>query len=138
MASLPLAAPHLSAWTDRAERTPAPAPRNYAAATADRFSDFEWSIVAMAERDGLSSLRKPNRFWAFVGLVFGITPANRLANDRLEALRRLAVLAWRYRWNVPSSELQAFFDAGYSPAHYELLQGRIAAAHAEQRRRTAR
>lgn len=97
-------------------------------------SDLEWSIVGMAARDSLASLRTANRFWSLVNAIFGIKPANRLANDKLESLRRIAVLAWRYRWNVPQSELQAFLDAGYSSDHFNLLQNRIAQARAKRGR----
>jgi hypothetical protein len=137
MASLPV-----PAWSDDLigaaaplqthNRSPAPAP------APPHFSDLEWSIVAMAERDGLASLRKPNAFWSLIGAVFGIKPANRLANDRLEALRRVAVLAWRYRWNVSEAEMKAFFAAGYSPDDFETMLGRINAVRAAQRGRHAR
>jgi hypothetical protein len=103
-----------------------------------KFSDLEWSIVAMAQSDSLATLREPSRFWSMVNAIFGVKPANRLANDRLEALRRVAVLAWRYRWNVPTSELKAFFSAGFSEAQYEQLQSRISAVRASSARRTAR
>ena len=133
MASRPV-----TTFTDQAIRAPAPARLVVSGDAAAQLSDFEWSIVAMAERDRLSSLRKPNSFWALMNLIFGLKPANRLASDRLEALRRVAVLAWRYRWNVPQSELQAFFEAGYSPAQYEHLQSRIASVRAAHGRRKAR
>ncbi|MEO5774442.1 MAG: hypothetical protein ABIQ32_10045 [Sphingomicrobium sp.] len=89
------------------------------------FSDLEWSIVAMAESDRVASLREPNRFWAVVGVLFGLRPANRLANDRLEALRRTAVLTWRERSIIPQTEVEAFLRAGFSPAQLELLQDTI-------------
>ena len=133
MASLPV-----STWTHSGMRAAARAPLLASLNPASQLSDFEWSIIAMAERDSLASLRKPNRFWALMNLIFGLKPANRLASDRLEALRRVAVLAWRYRWNVPESELQAFFEAGYSPAQYEHLQNRIAFVRASQGKRKAR
>jgi hypothetical protein len=133
MASRPI-----SQLTDHGTRVAAPARLTVSIAAATQLSDFEWSIVAMAERDSLASLGRPNRFWALMNLLFGLKPANRLASDRLEALRRVAVLAWHYRWNVPESELQAFFEAGYSPAQYEHLQSRIASVRAAQSRRKAR
>lgn len=133
MASLPL-----PAWSNQAAAAAVPARAPVVAEAATQLSNFEWSIVAMAERDGLASLRKPNGFWTLVSAIFGIKLPNRLANDRLEALRRVAVLAWRYGWNVPASELNAFFDAGYSPAQYEQLQAKVAATRAHQRRRTTR
>jgi hypothetical protein len=130
MASLPI-----PVWSEDLIGAPAPLPRQVrstAPATA-HFSDLEWSIVAMAERDGLTSLRKPNAYWSLIGALFGIKPANRLAGDRLEALRRVAVLAWRYRWNVPEAELKAFIAAGYSPDQFETMLGRISAIRAAQR-----
>lgn len=120
MASRPLAS-----WP--AQPASAPAwPRLRAVESDVTFSDLEWSIVAMAENDGLASLRQPNRFWKFVGAIFGIRTVNRLASDRLEALRRVAVLVWQGGPGVPQNELHAFFEAGFTPSHLEQLQRRIA------------
>ena len=124
MASRPLAS-----WSAPPASAPL-RPRLRAVAAGASFSDLEWSIVAMAERDGLASLRQPNRFWSLVRRIFGIRPANRLANDRLEMLRRVAVLLWRGKQDVAQSEMPAFLAAGFSPAHFGQLQQRIAAASA--------
>ena len=117
----------LASWPAQPASVSAPT-RPQPVEKAVRFSDLEWSIVAMAEQDGLASLRQSNRFWSLIGAIFGIRPANRLASDRLEALRRVAVLVWRGRQGVPQDELQAFFAAGFSPSHFEKLQRRIASA----------
>ena len=120
MASRPLAS-----WP--AQPAPAPArPRLRVVENAVTFSDLEWSIVAMAEQDGLASLRRPNRFWSLVAAIFGIRTPNRLASDRLEALRRVAVLVWRGTRSLPEVELQPFFEAGFSQSHLEQLERRIA------------
>jgi hypothetical protein len=111
-----------------------PAPVEVAA----RLSALEWSIVAMAERDSVSSLREPGRFLSALQSIFGIRRVNRLANDKLEALRRVAVHAWHFRWNVPDSELQEFLSAGYSLDQYQLVQLSIAQARAGRGRRGAR
>jgi hypothetical protein len=104
-----------------------------------RLSALEWSIVAMAEHDRVSSLREPGAFLSALGSLFGVRRVNRLANDRLEALRRIAVLAWRYRWNVAQSELDQFLDAGFSLDQYELIQTSIGQARmAAAKRRTSR
>jgi hypothetical protein len=103
-----------------------------------RLSALEWSIVAMAERTALSSIREPSRFIAALGSLFGLRRPNRLANDRLEALRRVAILAWHHRWNVPKSELASFFDAGFTPDQYELIQNSIGQARSARRRRAVR
>ena len=102
-----------------------------------RLSALEWSVVAMAERDRLSSIREPSRFIVALNAIFGLKRPNRLANDGLEAVRRIAVLAWHHGWNVPKSELSAFLEAGFSTDHFELIQNSIGQARAARRRRTA-
>ena len=136
MASLPM-----PAWSQHALRLPqvVPVPKPHAAPTT--LTALEWSIVAMAEKDAISSLREPSRFVSALRSLFGVRRPNRLANDRLEALRRLAVYAWHHRWNVPDSELREFVSAGYSLDHYQLVQSSIVQARsnrAAQSRRFAR
>jgi hypothetical protein len=136
MASLPM-----PAWSQQAFRRPQVVrePGHHAAPAT--LTALEWSIVAIAEKDALSSLREPSRFVTALRSLFGVRRPNRLANDRLEALRRLAVHAWHHRWNVPDSELREFVAAGYSLDHYQLVQSSIAEARsnrAAQSRRLAR
>ena len=95
----------------------------------------------MAEKDGISSLREPSRFVSALGSLFGVRRPRRLANDRLECLRRLAVYAWHYHWNVPDSELREFVAAGFYKDHYQLVQTSIDKARSNrvgQNRRFAR
>ena len=103
-----------------------------------RLSALEWSVVAMAERDSLSSIREPSRFIAALSALFGIKRPNKLANEGLEALRRIAILAWHYGWDVPKSELRDFRAAGFSTDQFELIQNSIGQARAARRRRIAR
>ena len=134
MASQPLSVPQ---W--RPAPTPAAAaPGIVGTVPPVRLSALEWSVVAMAERDGLSSIREPGRFLSALGSVFGVRRPNRLANDRLEALRRMAILAWHHHWNVPKWEIAAFLRAGFSIDHYELVQDSIGQARSSRSRRTAR
>ncbi|HWU93219.1 MAG TPA: hypothetical protein VN106_08240 [Sphingomicrobium sp.] len=134
MASLPL-----QSWPQGA--SPRPATESAASIVgvepAARLSALEWSIVAMAERDRFSSLREPGRIVAALGSLFGVRRPNRLANDRLEALRRIAVLAWHHRWNVPKSELHQFLAAGFSIDQYELIQTSIGQARSAAATRRA-
>jgi hypothetical protein len=89
----------------------------------------------MAEKDTVLSLREPSRFVTALGSLFGLRRPNRLANDRLEALRRLAVHAWHYRWNVPASELRHFLDAGFTHDQYQLVQNSIAQTRSSRAQR---
>lgn len=91
----------------------------------------------MAERDGLSSIREPSRLISALGSIFGIRRPNKLANEGLEALRRIAILAWHYGWDVPKSELAAFLSAGFSLDQFELIQRSIGQARSARRRRRA-
>jgi hypothetical protein len=97
-----------------------------AAGPAPTLSALEWSVVAIAWSDRLSSLRRPGRIARAIGLFGGHNP--RLADPRLEALRRMAVLTWHHGYTVPPHEVRAFTDAGYSAEQYELLVDSIAAA----------
>jgi hypothetical protein len=86
-----------------------------------RFSALEWLVIALARRDSVRSLRTPGRFGRAIAHLFGSRIESPLADQRLEALRRLAVFAWRDSFNVPRSELAAFRKAGFSADHAELL-----------------
>lgn len=91
-----------------------------------RFSALEWSVVAIAQKDRLSSLNKPSRIGAAMGVIFGSRRGDpRLADPQLEALRRVAVLGWHHGYAVPRHEIRAFHDAGYTPDHYEALLASI-------------
>ena len=130
MASLPLPIPAPQTISFLGSKSPAAIVGVEAPA---RLTALEWSVVAMAEQDRLSSLREPSRFVSALNSLFGLRRANRLANDRLEALRRIAVLAWHHRWNVPKSELHVFLAAGFSVDQYELIQASIGRARAAVR-----
>ncbi|MES2337346.1 MAG: hypothetical protein V4537_04530 [Pseudomonadota bacterium] len=98
-------------------------------ADATGLSALEWSVVALAQRDGMGSLGQPGRLSIALGNVFGTRGHNpRLADPRLEALRRMAVLSWHRGFAVPVNELRAFHAAGFSPAQYDTLLASISAA----------
>ena len=106
---------------------PVPAAREAKA----RLSALEWSIVAIAERDRLSTLRTPGRTSMAMRLLFGERPNPRLADPRLEALRRIAVLSWHHGYTIPSAEVRGFLAAGFSPDQYELVVDSIGVARAD-------
>jgi hypothetical protein len=84
-------------------------------------SALEWSVVAIAEHDRLSSLGEPGRISRAMGRLFGTQTNGRLADPRLEALRRFSVMAWQHGDILPGSELKRFEDAGFSRAQREIL-----------------
>ena len=90
-------------------------------ARAGGFSALEWSVVALARRDSLASLRAPGRIAKAMAVVFGSSSANPIADPRLEALRRIAVQGWHRGFAVAESEMTRFFEAGFSAGQLELL-----------------
>ena len=96
----------------------------------EQLSALEWSVVALARRDRLSTLRAPGRIAIAMGGVFGASHSPRLACARLEALRQIAVLSWHRGFAVRASEVAAFTDAGFTLHQYELLVSSISRARA--------
>ena len=108
-------------------------PKPAAPAATAQFSALEWSVVALAERDSLSTLRNPSLMAVALGNLFGDTRNPKLADPKLEALRRLAVLTWHHGYRVAESAVLAFVAAGFTLHQYELLAGSIVSARAKRR-----
>ena len=92
------------------------------------FSRLEWSVIRLARVDGLSTLREPGRWGQFVNWLMNRKGLPALANERLEALRRMAVLSWHYGFTVPGEDVVSFLSAGFSPDQYELMVRSVRAA----------
>ena len=100
------------------------------------FSPLEWSVIRLARADGLWTIRtfgRLGRFWNW--LVGRGNP--KLASEKLEALRRMAVLSWHFGFTVPGSDVADFLSAGFTPDQYELMVGRINTALSAPQRITA-
>lgn len=110
-----------------------------AAATVEqaesRLGPLEWSVVAIARNDSLGSLRTPGAMSVAMGNIFGRRTNPRLADPRLEALRRMAVLAWHHGFAVPVSEVKAFLAAGFTADQYETVAASIGAARLNRKLR---
>ena len=123
------------AYIDFAQPAPAfgsaislPAVRDRIMATAQGFSPAEWQVVQLARTDGLSSLREPGRLDRLKTLFFGPQPHFKLADGKLEALRRLAVEAWHQGFAVRPSSIDAFLAAGFTEGQVETLLSAVTAA----------
>lgn len=102
------------------------------------FSALEWQVVALAERDSLSTLTTPSRVTTALEAVFGFKRVNlELSNPALEALRRIAVLAWHRGFVLPNSEINAFLAAGYSEEQLEILIDSVGAGRAARKRKAS-
>lgn len=85
------------------------------------FTALEWSVVALAQHDSLGSLSEPGRMSRALGGLFGGGASSRLADPRLEALRRVAVQARHRGYALPMSEIHNFHSVGFSEAQMETL-----------------
>jgi len=101
-------------------------------------TELERSVIGIARQDGMATLRQPGRLSRWLGLVFGVRISPQLADPKLEALRRIAVLSWKRGYSIASAEVKAFVAAGYSPAFYELVVDTIASARQAEARRGRR
>ena len=97
------------------------------------FSNLEWSVVRLARVDCLWTIRTAGHLRRLWNWVVGRGNPE-LANPRLEALRRMAVLTWHYGFTVPGDDVANFISAGFSPDQYELMAGSINAALSAPRR----
>lgn len=91
------------------------------------FSSLEWSVVQLARNESMGSLRAPGRWAKLHKLIFGERADPRLADERLEALRRVAVEAWHRGYALHPARIAAFLSAGFTDAHLERLLADIAA-----------
>jgi hypothetical protein len=98
-------------------------------ATSSVFSALEWLVIALAQRDHLSSLREPGRFARAAAALFGGRGERPLAGPRLEALRRVAVLARHRGGDVPAAEMAAFRRAGFSAEQGAILIASVSSAN---------
>ena len=92
------------------------------------FSDLEWSVIRHARSDSLSTLRAPGRIRRLLNWLMGRSGSFELANERLEALRRIAVLSWHFGFTIPGGDVADFLSQGFSPDQYELMVRSIRAA----------
>jgi hypothetical protein len=92
-----------------------------------RFDPLELKVIALAEADPVASIGSPTRFRRFFERWFGFKLPRPLANERLEALRRFAVLARVTGGRLPAEEVSNFLTAGFSLLHARALQRRASA-----------
>jgi len=115
----------------------APPPQAEDALERTGFSPLEWKVIALARRDRLSSLAEPGPISRALGGLFGLGSNSRLADPKLEAVRRIAVHAWHKGYTLPISEIAAFKAEGFTSAQVETLLASVGTARAASRRERA-
>lgn len=97
------------------------------AAADATFAPLELQVIDLAEIDPVASIGPPTRFARWFESWFGIARPTPLADARLEALRRFAVLARVTDGELPVEEVTRFLDAGFTVLQAQTLQRRAAA-----------
>ena len=78
-------------------------------------TDLEWRVVEIAHSDGPRSINPDGRFTKFLREFFGLPIARKLANEKLESLRRFCVRAWY--WDlIRGRDIRSLMEAGYTSA----------------------
>jgi len=96
---------------------PATAPALVTSTRLEEFSALEQRVLELSHDDGLESLQPPRQRSWLQRLLFGPPPpSRRLANERLEALRRLAVETRHRGWQLRPSAIAAARGVGFSEA----------------------
>lgn len=101
-------------------------------------SSLEWEVIVLAEQDSLNSLQEPSGAWSAISSLFFKTQNKRLSNERLEALRRLAIHAWYYGYAVPEAEVRSFYRAGFNRDQLEQVVTWVANVRRKRNRSTRR
>ncbi len=91
-----------------------------------RFAPLELQVIRLAEADPVASIGAPSRFADFFARWLGIEQPRPLADGRLEALRRVAVLARVTGGQLPVDEVRHFLSAGFTPFQARALHRRAA------------
>lgn len=78
-------------------------------------TELDWKVIGMARADGPRSINPDGAFTRFLRDFFGLPITRKLANEKLEALRRFCVRAWF--WDlIRTHDMRALMEAGYSSA----------------------
>lgn len=81
--------------------------------TVSRIAPLERQVLQLAAADTRSSLNEPGRIVKMLCWVFAVRSANRLADPRIEALRRFAVMARVHGDALPDAEVDRLIGAGF-------------------------
>jgi hypothetical protein len=111
---------------ETASGAPIPSADSCGPAESASFGPLEQTVIALAEADPVASLGAPRRFARFFERWFGFARHNPLADERLEALRRFALLARVAAGRLPAEEVRRFLAAGFSLSQARALQCRAA------------
>ncbi|WP_380877915.1 hypothetical protein ACFB49_14780 [Sphingomonas sp. DBB INV C78] len=85
------------------------------------FERAEWAAIALAKQDDAASLAPDSLWQRLRRKLFGIEAARPLANERLETLRRFALIARLRRRRIDHHEIARLVSAGFSAFQADVL-----------------
>ena len=91
------------------------------------FTMLEQAVIRDARLDRLWTIGDPSRVRRLWNTLLG-RGNPRLASARLEAIREMAVVTWRYGPRTPPVAVQRFLSAGFTSAHHAQLVACVEAA----------
>jgi len=100
-------------------------------------SALEQSVVALSLFDAVSTTKPPGVIQRFLSGAFGIEPANRLADKRLEVLRRYCILLRAAAGEPDAGEQAALRRCGFSEEKIREIGALIGRASLRLQARTA-
>lgn len=107
-------------------------------AAVEPLTQLERRVVDLARGDGIETLKPQRRRSWLARLILGPpAPSPVLANERLEALRRLAVHAWQHGYTLPASALREARAAGLDETQISAVTDQIARSRPAVRRLAA-
>ena len=101
---------------------------NRIAAAEPKLGAQERKVVLLARTDPMSSLQR-SRLSRLTSMIFGIEPPHMLADTRLEALRRYAVLHRVHGRAIATHEVERVRAAGFSEGELARVRALIDVAH---------
>jgi hypothetical protein len=99
---------------------------------------IERDVISASLRDPVGSLGPSGRVRRILHWTFDVRRPNPLADARLEALRRFAVLVRQFGDRLDSGETGRLALAGYSPSQIRAASRQVASAHTRSWNRDAR
>lgn len=104
------------AYLDLSQGFPSPSPFALQTQAIPALTRLERLTIHIARNDGIDSLTQPERGNRFTRWLFRADQPNPLADPRLEALRRYAVLLRLRADAMPADETRRLLDAGFAAA----------------------
>lgn len=101
-------------WQHVSATEPPRLPAVAAAMAKPAFTPVELSVITLAAIDGASTIRPRSWLSRLAARLFGVGRPNPLADPRLEALRRFAIVARDHRGDPPQTEIDRFLAAGFT------------------------